>query len=187
LGVLFDRNVLLAFCIMPYPGLPKTEEDEMTTEINRKLMDDLTAIAKASDRGRKNHNFHERYDEVCQRLLNAVEPGSYIRPHRHLSPPKPETFVCLRGRMALVLFEEGGAVERIVPFGPGLETVGVDIPAGLWHTVVSLESGSIFFETKPGPYCPAPEEDWAPWSPPEGSGEAKAYLTRLEARIREQG
>lgn len=159
----------------------------MTTCITQNLLDELTEAAKASDRLRKNRNFHESYEELCQRLLNAVEPGSYVRPHRHLSPPKPETFVGLRGRMALVTFEEDGRIERIVPFGPGLEMIGVDIPAGVWHSIVSLESGSVFFETKPGPYHPAPEQDWAPWAPAEGSAEAAAYLAELEARVRAQG
>lgn len=158
----------------------------MTIPITRKLLDELTATAKTGDRLRKNHNFHEHYDEVCQRLLNAIEPGSYIRPHRHLSPPKPETFVALRGRMVLVTFEEDGTIAESVPFGPGLETVGIDIPAGVWHTIVSLESGSIFFETKPGPYHPAPEQDFASWAPQEGSAEAADFLARLEARVRQQ-
>ncbi len=90
----------------------------MTTRITRKLLDELTATAKAGDRLRKNHNFHEHYDEVCQRLLNAIEPGSYIRPHRHLSPPKPETFVALRGRMVLVTFEEDGTIGESRPLRP---------------------------------------------------------------------
>lgn len=159
----------------------------MTTEITRKLVDDLIATAKASDRLRRNHNFHEHYEEMCQRLLNAVEPGSYIRPHRHLTPPKPETFVALRGRMALVIFEDNGEIARIIPFGPELETVGVDIPAGVWHSIICLKSGSVFFETKPGPYHPAPEQDWAPWAPTEGSEGAAGYLAHLEARVRAQG
>ena len=58
-------------------------------------------------------------------------------------------------------------------------TLGVDLPAGGWHTVVCLETGTLFYETKPGPFCPIPEEDMAPWAPAEGDGQVGAYLQSL--------
>lgn len=147
--------------------------------IDDQLLDELTTKARQSPRGRMNHNLHASYDEPCQRLLNAMEPGSYVRPHRHLTPPKPECFLVVRGRLAAFIFADDGAIERVIPFSAGGATLGVDIPAGIWHAVVSLESGSAFFETKPGPYIPPSDKDFAPWAPAEGSVGASAYLVAL--------
>jgi cupin fold WbuC family metalloprotein len=152
--------------------------------IDHQLLDRLTAAARENRRLRMNHNLHAVYDEPCQRLLNAVEPGSYIRPHRHLTPPKPETFVVVRGRFAALVFHDGGEIDQVVHLSadPG-GTVGVDIPAGAWHCIISLESGSVFFETKPGPYEPLSDKDWAPWAPAEASTEAAAYLESLRRKV----
>jgi cupin fold WbuC family metalloprotein len=152
--------------------------------IDENLLRTVSCAARDSSRLRKHHNLHSDYAEPCQRLLNAVEPGSYIRPHRHLTPPKPETFVALRGRFAALVFGASGELEKVIRFGAGGGTAGVDIPAGVWHSIVSLESGSVFFETKPGPYEPLSDKDWAPWAPAEGSPEASDYLAALKEIIR---
>ncbi len=153
--------------------------------IDDKLLDALILEARSHPRLRKNHNLHQSYDEPCQRLLNAVEPGSYVRPHRHLTPPKPETFLALRGRLAVLTFVDTGDIEQMVFVAPGSISVGADIPAGAWHTLLSLEPGSVFFETKPGPYRPPSDKDWAPWAPAEGSPAAEAYLKQLTDRVKE--
>ncbi|MEJ2698550.1 MAG: WbuC family cupin fold metalloprotein [Desulfuromonadales bacterium] len=154
--------------------------------INNELLDKLTGEAAESSRKRKNFNFHSDYADPCQRLLNAVEPGSYIRPHRHLSPPKPETFLIVRGKMALFLFDDEGDIERCVLLSAAEGAIGIDIPSGVWHSLVSLESGSVFFETKPGPYEPLPDQDLAPWAPLEGSPGAEEYLKGLEKAVKSE-
>jgi cupin fold WbuC family metalloprotein len=85
--------------------------------------------------------------------------------------------------LAAFIFADDGTIERVIPFSAGGATLGVDIPAGVWHAVVSLESGSVLFETKPGPYFPPSDKDFAPWAPAEGSEEAPAYLTGLRRAI----
>lgn len=151
------------------------------------LLDKLTSIARQNPRLRQNHNLHEDYEDPCQRLINAIEPGSYIRPHRHLDPPRPETFVVLRGRLAAIIFREDGCIERVAMLTAGGQAIGVDIPPGVWHTVLSMEIGTIFFETKSGPYRPLCDKDWAPWAPMEGSAEARDYLQRLSAFCQNRG
>jgi len=79
----------------------------------------------------------------------------------------------------LILFADDGQVERVVPFGDGCETVAIDLPPAIWHSIVSLAAGSIFFETKPGPYVPLSDKEFAPWSPAEGYNEAHSYLANL--------
>ncbi|WP_305047064.1 WbuC family cupin fold metalloprotein [Geoalkalibacter sp.] len=147
--------------------------------IGPSLLDQLTAAARSHPRLRQNHNLHAGYDEPCQRLLNAVEPGSYIRPHRHLDPPRPETFVIMRGRLGVFVFREDGHIEHTLILARDGAAHGVDLPAGAWHTVLALETGTVFFETKPGPYLPLDDKDWAPWAPAEGSVESAGYLERL--------
>ncbi|BCR05384.1 hypothetical protein DESUT3_24530 [Desulfuromonas versatilis] len=149
--------------------------------IDDDLIDRLVGEAQASPRLRRNFNIHDSYEDPCQRLLNAVEPGSYIRPHRHLEPPKSETFVLLRGRIALLVFSGEGAVENQIVLGAGANCA--DIPAGTWHGLIALDSGSVFFETKPGPYIPLSDKDWAPWAPAEGTPEAAAYLRELQKTV----
>jgi len=139
----------------------------------------LSRAALANPRGRQNLNLHGDYADLCQRLFNAVEPGSYIRPHRHSDPPKPECFVVVRGRFALLLFDDAGRVTQRLELAPGGPVVAADLPAGAWHTIVALESGSVFFETKPGPYTPLTDKDFAPWAPAEGSAAVGEYLKEV--------
>lgn len=76
--------------------------------INEALLNETTGRAKQSPRLRMNYNFHEHLDDPVNRLLNALEPGTYLRPHRHLNPKKDEIFLLLRGRIAVFLFDNKG-------------------------------------------------------------------------------
>lgn len=149
--------------------------------VDRTLLDAVSAAARTAPRLRKNHNLHPSDLSACHRLLNAIEPGSYIRPHRHLSVEKDEAFVCLRGRLGVLTLDADGNVLATVLLSACGENVAVDIPHGVYHTAVSLESGTIFFEAKAGPYLPLAPEEVAGFAPAEGSPEAAAYLERLTA------
>ena len=142
-------------------------------------LDELSAAAVLNQRRRLNLNLHGDYADSCQRLFNAVEPDSYLRPHRHTEPAKPECFVAIRGAFHLLIFNDEGQVSQRVELSPNGPVVAADVPAGAWHAVVALVPGSIFFESKPGPYIPLSDKDFAPWAPVEGSAEAKGYLKAL--------
>lgn len=152
----------------------------MALLIDRALLDELTAEAKASPRLRKNRNFHPADDFPAHRLLNAAEPGSYIAPHRHLDPRKDESLFILRGRMGLVTFDDAGAIVKTALLVAGGECCGVDIPHGEWHTFVALDSGTVIFEAKAGPYLPLATAERAPWAPAENAANTGEYLARLE-------
>ncbi len=109
-------------------------------------------------------------------MLNAVEPDSYIVPHRHLSPHKAETIIVLAGRVGVLAFDETGQVTMCRILAPNSGTIGVDIPVGVMHSLVALEPGTVFFESKAGPYLPLTREEKASWAPSEGSEGADAYL-----------
>ena len=151
--------------------------------INRELLDQLSAQARENPRLRKNYNIHPSDDFCCHRLFNAIEPGSYIRPHRHLDPAKDETFVIIRGRIGVVMFDDDGTVTITATLAPE-ETMAVDIPHGRFHTAVSLEPGTIFFEAKAGPYLPLSEAEQTPWAPADGTPEAAEFLDSLSALFR---
>jgi cupin fold WbuC family metalloprotein len=144
-------------------------------------LDALSDGARKTPRGRKNLNFHAQLTHPAQRLLNAVEPDSYIRPHRHVDPLRDETFVVLRGAFGVVIFDDFGTVTRRAVITAGGDMIGAHVPAGIYHALVSLEPGSVFFEAKAGPYEPPTDKDFASWAPPEGDVRATAFLEALRA------
>lgn len=147
--------------------------------VDTTILDNLTEKAKASPRLRMNHNFHPANESACHRLLNAMEPGSYIRPHRHLDTEKDETFVLVRGRLGVICFDDQGTVAETALLTAGTDQAIVTIPHGIFHTAVCLAPGSIFFEAKAGPYLPFSEAEKATWAPDDQAPEAPAYLQQL--------
>jgi cupin fold WbuC family metalloprotein len=147
--------------------------------IDTVLLDEVSAEARNSPRGRKNRNFHSDDAQPGHRLLNAIEPDSYIMPHRHLDPNKGETMVVLRGALGLVTFDDDGKVVEAVKVSAGGTPLGMDIPSGTWHTVFALEPGTVFLEAKAGPYLPLTADEKATWAPAEGDAGAAAFLARL--------
>lgn len=148
--------------------------------IDRNLLKKLTEVAQENPRLRKNYNLHPSDEFCCHRLLNAIEPDSYIRPHRHLDPVKDETFVIVRGKLGVIIFDDlGKAIQTVVLDSEG-DAVIADIPHGVFHGAVSLAPGTIFFEAKAGPYKPLTEAEKAHWSPEDGSAGVGDYLADLK-------
>ena len=127
-------------------------------KITQALLDDLTAKAKESPRLRMNFDLRDSAEDSSQRMLNAIEPGSPLPIHRHQKTS--ETVVCLRGRLVEEFYDdlERTCTERIelLPNGP---VVALNIPAGQWHTVHALESGTVILEMKNGKYEPLSDVD----------------------------
>ena len=124
--------------------------------IDDRLLEEVSAKAKDSPRLRMNFNFHQSLDEKCHRFLNAVEPGTVVPIHRH--PTKDETFIVLKGRVKVSTFNDKGEVLESVVLCQEEGMYGVDIPKNVWHTLESLESGSVIFECKEGPFVEHEEE-----------------------------
>ena len=126
-------------------------------KITRELLDSLTAQAKESPRLRMNLDLRNSSADTSQRMLNAIEPGSIVPVHRHRSTS--ETVVCLRGSLVEEFFSDSGeVVERFEVAADG-ECCALNIPAGVWHTLRSLESGTVILEVKDGAYVPIGEDD----------------------------
>jgi len=126
--------------------------------IDKKILDELTSKAKENPRLRFNLDMRNSADDQSQRMLNAIEPGSPLPIHRHKYTS--ETIVCVRGRVVEEFYDE---LERIctesIELSPGGPNVAINVPAGQWHTVRALESGSVLLEMKDGKYEPLGPED----------------------------
>lgn len=156
--------------------------------IDETLLNETIKKAKQSPRLRMNYNFHDRLDDPVNRLLNAMEPGTYLRPHRHLDPAKDEIFLLLKGKAALFLFDEAGEIRETLLLDPAGGVYGAEVQAGVWHTLLVLESGSVVYEVKQGPFAPLAAGNLAPWSPAAEDEEgAKMYLKKLETYLAEAG
>ncbi len=131
----------------------------------------LSIQAAGHERGRINHNLHPSLDDPIQRFFNIMEPGSYVRPHRHTDPPRWEVFVGISGRAAVLEFDRRGRVAQRSEISPEGPEIAVEVAGGSWHTVTALEPETVLFELKPGPYSPVSDKDFAAWAPPEGDAD----------------
>ncbi|WP_321516508.1 WbuC family cupin fold metalloprotein [Marinifilum fragile] len=152
--------------------------------INNQLLNEVTEKANKNPRKRMNHNFHENGEELLQRMLNALEPGTYLPPHKHTE--KVEVFLLLRGKIQVLLFDDSGEIIEVKQLDPILGEYGVEIPAGIWHTIFVQESGSVIYEIKEGPYVLGIGIEFAPWAPqPEEIEEVENYLDSLSQKVKE--
>ncbi|MHC5004496.1 MAG: WbuC family cupin fold metalloprotein [Planctomycetota bacterium] len=176
------------------PGMRRISPAATRSEHRRVLSLDLDLVrtkakhARRSDRQRDIHVLHDGDEDTLQRMLNALQPGSYVAPHRHLSTPKAEALVLLQGSLAFVAFREDGTVdERLCAhLAPSTEILALDCRPGVWHTIFALEPDTVVFEVKPGPYDAGADKEFADWAPPEGAPGDKRYLADLEDAFRQR-
>ena len=136
-------------------------------KIDNILLDKLTAQAKESPRVRMNLDLRNSDADSSQRMLNAIEPGSVVPVHRHRKTS--ETVVVLRGRVVEEYYSSEGVVEASHELAAGGDArsesgmtevaCALNIPAGQWHTLRALESGTVILEMKDGAYEPIGAED----------------------------
>lgn len=152
--------------------------------IDKQLLDKTSEQAKQSPRLRMNYNFHERLDDPVNRLLNAMEPGSYIRPHRHLDPDKDEIFLLLRGKAVVFTFDDEGNITEKFLLDPMAGSHGAEIKPGVWHCLLVLEPDTVVYEVKSGPFAPLDPNNMAPWSPePNDEKGVKEYMNYLASKL----
>lgn len=149
--------------------------------LDQALLERAVQYARESPRQRVIAPFHRQPEDTLHRMLNAVQPGSYVHPHRHLDPPKPEAWVVLRGAVLFLTFHEDGRVDQRVVLRAGGARFGVDLVAGVYHSFIALEPDTVIYEVKSGPYVASTDKAFAPWAPAEGSVEARAYMQQLLA------
>jgi len=144
--------------------------------IDTLLLNSLSDKAKDSTRKRAHHNLHLELGDPVQRLCIAMEPDTYVRPHRHSDPETWEILMILRGSAVILFFNEKGKIlDRVILSADG-KTRAVEFPANTWHAPVSLETNTVVFEVKQGPYAPLAETNLAAWAPSEGNPAMVRFL-----------
>ncbi len=152
------------------------------TLISDELFDSVAALALASTRLRMNYNFHVGPQDNPHRFLNVLIRGTYIRPHRHAHPPKSESFLVLEGAADVIIFDEAGVITdryRLGSESAQARIWGIDLPPGVWHTILPRTARAVCFEVKPGPWDPASDNEFATWAPGEDDPLAIAYSSAL--------
>jgi cupin fold WbuC family metalloprotein len=145
-------------------------------QIDDLALDALTKKAKESPRHRAHFNLHPELSDPVQRLCIAMEPETYVRPHRHSDPETWEVLTILRGTLVLTIFDEKGDVLERTVLKAGGPVISVEFQKNTWHAPASLEPGTVVFEIKQGPYKPIEERNAAPWAPAEDAPAAKEFL-----------
>lgn len=152
-------------------------------KITDEFIDSISQQAKLSSRRRMNYNFHPTHEDPLHRLLNAMEPGTYVQPHKHENPDKFEIFLALRGRFVVFTFDDVGTITDHIILDAREGNYGVEIPERTYHTLVSLESASVAYEVKAGPYSILTSKNFAPWAPAEDDPGVSVYLENLLALV----
>lgn len=143
-------------------------------------MQQQSAAAASAPRLRAHRNFHPELSNPVQRLAIAMEPGTYIRPHRH--PHTFELLLPLSGRFLVLNFDDQGTVTQRVVLGE--DCAALEMDANTWHAVLSLDKGGVIFEVKQGGYQPVVEQDFAVWAPAEGeTGTAELMAWYAQAQV----
>jgi cupin fold WbuC family metalloprotein len=161
----------------PYVQVPRHKR------IDQELFDAVAVQAREAPRQRRNHNLH-RESEAVQRFLNVLQPGTYVRPHRHLRAQPGTGFECflvLQGAVGLLVLDEAGALisrQRLEGGGP---LRGIELAEGQFHTLVALSPDAVLFELKQGPYQPSADKDFLAMFPAEGTAAAVAQERRWRA------
>ena len=151
--------------------------------IDQPMIDKLTDDARSSARKRKNLNFHPVASDPLHRMLHAMEPQTYVQPHKHENPDKREAFIILKGKVAAVQYTDTGEVDDYIILDSTSGDYGVEIAPGYWHNLIALESGSVVYEVKDGPWDPADDKFFASWAPKEGDAGCQAYNKMILEKI----
>jgi hypothetical protein len=127
------------------------------TLIDRGLVRGAVEYSRQSPRRRVIQPFHKQNSETLHRMLNAVQPDSYV----------------------FFTFDDDGSVTDSVLLSHDGDAFGVDLVPGIYHTFVALEPDTVIYEVKDGPYVASNDKSFAPWAPAEGDPAAPAYMARL--------
>jgi cupin fold WbuC family metalloprotein len=146
---------------------------------------DINIIKKGIEASRKSERkriilpIHRQQDARVQRMLNFLQPGTYIRPHKHPLKDASESIIVLQGALRFFIFDNNGKVNNDYYVTTALTESVLDIEPGVWHSFVVLEKDTVIFESKKGPYNALEDKQFARWSPEEYTPEAKHFINEL--------
>ena len=148
-------------------------------KIDADFVSKIVEKARKSERKRMNYNFHKFPEDPINRMVHGMEPDTYVQPHKHENPDKREAFIILKGRVAVVEYSDEGKISEIFILDSHTGNFGVEIPSRTWHSLVCLETGSVIYEIKDGPYNPEDDKCFAPWAPKEGDTDAFKFNEKI--------
>ena len=148
-----------------YPvALPSPES--AVSAIDETLLAACKEASRTSPRKRIILPLHKQAGATLQRILNGLQPGTYIRPHRHTTD-RGESLIVLSGALLFITFRDDGTIDSSFRLAPGTAQFGIDIEGAVWHAFMALEPDTVLFEIKPGPYNAATDKKFAEWAPEE--------------------
>ena len=150
--------------------------------LTQEVLDNQAKAAAIAPRLRKNYNLHHETERV-QRFVNVLQPGTYVRPHCHDRDETVngfELFVVLQGEVALMVFDEQGNIQTAFRICDGGDVHGVELPEGVFHTLVALAPDSVILEIKEGPYDRQSDKVFLNQFPQEGTPEAAVQVVQWE-------
>ena len=160
--------------------------DDDVVPLTLTMVGALLAQSRESPRKRMIQRVHKTDDANVHKMFNALQPGTYVPPHRHLDPDKTETILVVAGSLLFVRFTDDGEIVDQVLVQPGTEVFGVDVAPHVYHTFVALKPDTLIFEVKDGPYDRGTDKDIPDWAPPEGDPGAEPYLLALLKSLAEK-
>jgi cupin fold WbuC family metalloprotein len=125
----------------------------MKKNIDIDFIKELWTVAAASPRLRMNYDMRNSSEDTSQRMLNALLPGTVVPIHKHETTD--ESVMCLCGKIECIFYDECAETYKEIAkctLCPNDGNYGIQIPAGMWHTVNVLEP-SVIFEAKDGMYA----------------------------------
>jgi cupin fold WbuC family metalloprotein len=144
------------------------------------IIDKGIASSRKSRRKRILLPLHRSQDDRVQRLINFLQPGTYIRPHRHSGKHNVESIIMMRGSVQYIIFDDVGFIENHFTLRACTDESLIDIEPGVWHSFIVLEQDTVIFEVKKGPYNAVTDKEFAPWSPGEYTEEASKWVDSME-------
>jgi len=149
------------------------------TPLTLNMVGNLLSMSRENPRRRMLQKLHKSHGAGVHRMFNAMQPGTYVTPHRHLQPAKDETILVVAGSMLFIRFTDDGEIESQTLLQPGTENFGIDVAPHVYHTYIVLKPDTLIFEVKDGPYESDTDKDFPDWAPREGSEEADQYLLEM--------
>ncbi|MCA1802426.1 MAG: WbuC family cupin fold metalloprotein [Rhodothermaceae bacterium] len=138
------------------------------------------ASSRKSRRRRILLPLHRSQEDKVQRLINFLQPGTYIRPHKHPGKHDVESIIVMRGSIQFIIFDDIGFIENHFTLQAGTDESLIDIEPGVWHSFIVLEKDTVIFEVKKGPYNSLTDKEFAFWSPVEYTDEASKWVESME-------
>jgi cupin fold WbuC family metalloprotein len=148
-------------------------------KLDKHLLAEMNNKSRVAKRKRAHYTFHKTDDDTLQRMLNAMQPGTYLQPHKHENPDKREVFLVLTGKFLVVEFEENGNITDHMILDANSHQYAAEIAERVYHTVICLAPDSIAYEIKDGPYRPIDDKNFASWAPKEGDPDCAVYIDKI--------